>query len=286
MPLRSFLFVPGDSETKLAGAARRGADALILDLEDSVALARKDAARDLVAAYLGEPGRDRELTCLVRVNAIQTGLAWDDLEAVLPAGPDGLLLPKGDPGLLAELDTRLGEVEGRVGLQPGAIPVWVLATETARGVFAVGEFAGVSARLRGLSWGHEDLATELGAVNRDPDGQYAEPFRMVRWLCALGAAAAGVDPIDGASMIFRDLDAFTRECEDGRRAGFVGKLAIHPAQVPIINRVFTPSAEEIEWARRVVAAFAEQPDLGVIALDGKVVDRPHVRLAERLLARL
>jgi citrate lyase subunit beta/citryl-CoA lyase len=286
MPLRSFLFVPGDSEAKLAGSSERGADALILDLEDSVAPVRKDAARALVATHLRDPARDRELPCLVRVNAIQTGLAWDDLEVVLPAGPDGLLLPKGDPLLLGELDGRLEDMEQRLGLRQGALPVWVLATETARGVFTIGEFSGVSPRLRGLSWGHEDLATELGAVNKDPDGRYAEPFRMVQWLCALGAAAAGVDPIDGASMNFRDLDAFTRECEDGRRAGFVGKLAIHPAQVPIINRVFTPSADEIAWARRVVAAFAEQPDLGVIALDGRVVDRPHVRLAERLLARL
>jgi citrate lyase subunit beta/citryl-CoA lyase len=286
MPLRSFLFVPGDSEAKLAGGSRRGADALILDLEDSVAPARKTLARELVARYVADQNRDRSLRCLVRVNAIQTGLAWDDLEAVVPARPDGLMLPKGDPQLLAQLDRRLGEIEAREGLDVGALPVWVLATETAHGVFTVGQYAGVSARLRGLSWGNEDLAAELGAVNRAPDGQYAEPFRLARWLCALGAAAAGVDAIDGASMDFRDLDAFTRECQDGRRAGFVAKLAIHPAQVSTINSVFTPSAEDVQWARRIVEAFAGQPELGVIAIDGKVVDRPHVRMAERLLARL
>lgn len=286
MPLRSLLFVPGDSERKLAGALRHGADALILDLEDSVAPARKVAARGMIADYLRHPGRDRHTPCLVRLNAIQTGLAWDDLAGVLAAQPDGLLLPKGDPLLLAELDRRLGELEPRLGLERGVLPVWVLATETARGVFTVGQFAGVSARLRGLSWGNEDLAAELGVVNRGPDGQFTELFRQVRWSCVLGAAAAGVDAIDGACMEFQDMDAFARECQEGRRAGFVGKLAIHPAQVPLINRIFTPSAEEVQWARRIVAAFAEQPELGVIGLDGKVVDRPHLRLAERLLARL
>ena len=286
MPLRSLLFVPGDSESKLAGGASRGADALILDLEDSVAPSRKTVARQLVASYLADPARDRDLRCLVRINAIPTGLAWDDLEAVLPSRPDGLMLPKGDPERLAALDARLHEMEGRLGLEAGALPVWVLATETARGVFTVGQFAGVSARLRGLAWGHEDLATELGAVNREPDGRYSEPFRLAQWLCALGAAAAGVDAIDGASMNFRDLDGFARECQEGRRGGFVAKLAIHPAQIPLINSTFTPSAEEVESARRIVAAFAAQPELGVIAIDGRVVDRPHIRMAERLLARL
>ena len=172
MPLRSLLFVPGDSEAKLAGATRHGADALILDLEDSVAPARKSVARGLVADYLRDPARDRGARCLVRINAIQTGLAWDDLAAVLAARPDGLMLPKGDPLLLGELEQRLRELEQRLGLEVGALPVWVLATETARGLFTVGQFAGVSARLRGLSWGNEDLAAELGAVNRGADGQY------------------------------------------------------------------------------------------------------------------
>lgn len=286
MPLRSLLFVPGDSERKLAGALRHGADALILDLEDSVAPARKAAARSMIADYLRAAGSERHARCLVRINALQTGLAWDDLDAVVAARPDGLVLPKGDPELFAELDRRLEALEQRIGLERGALPVWVLATETARGVFSVGQFAGVSARLRGLSWGNEDLAAEVGVVNRGPDGGFTEMFRMARWLCVLGAAAAGVDAIDGACMEFHDMDAFARECQEGRRAGFVGKLAIHPAQVPLINRIFTPSAEEVQWARRIVAAFAEQPELGVIGLDGKVVDRPHLRLAERLLARL
>jgi citrate lyase subunit beta/citryl-CoA lyase len=284
--MRSFLFVPGDSESKLAGAARHGADALILDLEDSVAVARKTAARELVATYLTHQPRERSPRCLVRINAIESGLAWDDLAAVLPAHPDGLLLPKGDPLLLAELDRRLGERELAAGLEPGALPIWVLATETAAAVFKVGQFAGVSDRLRGLSWGHEDLAAELGAANRGTDGQYSEPFRLVRWLCLLGATAAGVDAIDGASMEFRNLDGFARECQEARRSGFVGKLAIHPAQVRVINETFTPTAEEVEWARRIVAAFTDQPQVGVIALDGRVIDRPHLRLATRLLARL
>ncbi len=286
MALRSLLFVPGDSERKIASAARHGADALILDLEDSVSPARKATARHMVAEYLADPARDRSLRCLVRINAIQTGLAWDDLDAVLAARPDGVVLPKGDPDLFRELDQRLQPLESRLGLAVGALPVWVLATETPRGVFTVGQFSGVSARLRGLSWGNEDLAAEIGAVNRGPDGQFGEMFRMARWLCVLGAAAAGVDAIDGPCMEFQDMAAFARECQEARSAGFVGKLAIHPAQVPLINSTFTPSAEEVAWARRVVAAFAAEPELGVIGLDGKVVDRPHLRLAERLLARL
>lgn len=285
MPLRSLLFVPGDSERKLAAAARHGADALILDLEDSVAPARKAAARAQVAAYLRAP-RSAELKLLVRVNALPTGLAAADLETVLPARPDALLLPKGDPQHLATLDAELAGLEARFGLPPGELPVYVLATETARGVFMVGQFAGVSGRLRGLSWGNEDLAAELGAVNRGPDGQYEDTFRLARSLCVLGAAAAGVDAIDGACMDFQDLEAFARECQHGRRAGFVAKLAIHPAQVPLINATFTPTEAEVLWARRIVAAFTAEPELGVIGLDGKVVDRPHLRLAERLLARL
>jgi citrate lyase subunit beta / citryl-CoA lyase len=286
MALRSLLFVPGDNEHNLAGAARHGADALILDLEDSVATSRKAVARGLVNEYLRAAARANGPRCMVRLNGIQTGLTWDDLAAVLPARPDAVLLPKGDPGLLAELDRRLSELEQRAGMQVGMTPVYVLATETARGVFTVGQFTGVSARLQGLSWGHEDLAAELGAVNRDTNGDYTDVFRMARSLCLLGAAAAGVDAIDGAFMDFRNLDAFARECDAGRRDGFTGKLAIHPAQVALINSTFTPSAAEVRWARRVVAAFTADPQLGVIAVDGKVVDRPHLRLAERLLARL
>jgi citrate lyase subunit beta/citryl-CoA lyase len=285
MPLRSLLFVPGDSERKLAASARHGADALILDLEDSVAPARKPQARAMVADYLRAP-RGPTLRLLVRINALQSGLAAADLAAVLPARPDALLLPKGDPQCLADLDGLLRSLETRFGLPLGELPVYVLATETARGVFTVGQFAGVCQRLRGLSWGNEDLAAELGAVNRGQDGRYEDTFRLARSLCVLGAAAAGVDAIDGACMDFTDLEAFARECQDGRRAGFVAKLAIHPAQVPLINTTFMPTEAEVQWARRIVAAFAEQPDLGVIGLEGRVVDRPHLRLAERLLARL
>ena len=286
MPLRSLLFVPGDSERKLAAASRHGADALILDLEDSVAPARKAAARAQVAGYLQQVPRSAGPKFLVRINALPTGLTAADLQAVLPSRPDALLLPKGDPQQLATLDAQLTGLEARFGLPPGELPVYVLATETARGVFMVGQFAGVSSRLRGLSWGNEDLAAELGAVNRGPDGEYEDTFRLARSLCALGAAAAGVDAIDGACMDFRDLEALARECQDGRRAGFVAKLAIHPAQVPLINATFTPTEAEVLWARRIVAAFADQPELGVIGLEGRVVDRPHLRLAERLLARL
>lgn len=286
MPQRSLLFVPGDSESKLAGAQRHGADALILDLEDAVAPARKAAARTMVAAYLGTPSLRSGPRCYVRINAVQTGLAPTDLAAVMPARPDGIMLPKSEPAQLRALDAQLTALEKQLGLKPGAVDVIALPTETPRGVFEIGDYAGVSPRLRGMAWGAEDLAASLGAVNRTPGGQYEDIFRLAMSLCALGAATAGVEPIDCACMDFSDLEAFERECYAARRAGFTAKLAIHPRQVPLINAAFTPSAEEVSWAQRVVAAFKASPELGVVAIDGKVADRPHLQLAERLLERL
>jgi citrate lyase subunit beta/citryl-CoA lyase len=285
--LRSLLFVPGDSPAKLAGGARHGADALILDLEDSVAPARKVAARELVSDYLRRTDRAPGVRCYVRINAVQSGEAWHDLAAVLPARPDGIVLPKSEPALLAETDREIDRLQREAGAGAGPRPLRVIAiaTETAAALFGIGHYRGVSARLEALTWGGEDLAAELGAVNRDEHG-YTDTFRLARSLCVLGASAADVTAIDGACMDYQDLAALERECREGRRAGFTGKLAIHPRQVAVINDAFTPSEAEVGWAKRVVAAFASQPELGVVGIDGKVIDRPHLRLAERMLARL
>lgn len=283
--LRSLLFVPGDSPAKLAGGARHGADALILDLEDSVAPARKLAARELVRDYLQRTDRTPGVRCYVRINAVQSGEAWRDLAAVLPARPDGIVLPKSEPALLAETDREIDRLQREAGADAWPVRVIAIATETAAALFGIGHYRGVSARLEALTWGGEDLAAELGAVNRDEHG-YTDTFRLARSLCVLGASAADVTAIDSACMDYQDLAAFERECREGRRAGFTGKLAIHPRQVAIINDTFTPSEAEVGWAKRVVAAFAIEPELGVVGIDGKVIDRPHLRLAERLLARL
>jgi len=286
MPLRSLLFVPGDSESKLAGALRYGADALILDLEDSVAPARKPAARDGVREFLRAVKRDSSVRHYVRVNSLASGELPADLAAIMAGKPDGIVLPKGEPEHLRALDARLTVLEAAHGVALGSVKVIVIATETASAMFSIGAYGGISARLQALTWGGEDLAAVLGAVNRNPQGRYEDIFRLARALCALGASAAGVDAIDAACMDYNDLAAFEQECHQARRAGFVGKLAIHPRQVATINATFTPSAAEVSWARRVVEAFGSHPELGVVGIDGRVIDRPHLQLAERLLARL
>ena len=283
--LRSLLFVPGDSPAKLAGGGGHGADALILDLEDSVAPTRKAAARDLVRDYLQRADRTRGVRWYVRINAVQSGEAWRDLAAVLPGRPDGIVLPKSEPAVLAEADREIDRLLRESSASARPLRIIAIATETAAALFGIGHYRGVSARLEALTWGGEDLAAELGAVNRDEHG-YTDTFRLARSLCVLGASAAEVTAIDSACMDYQDLEALQRECREARRAGFTAKLAIHPRQVAVINDAFTPSEAEVGWARRVVAAFASQPELGVVGIDGKVIDRPHLRLAERLLARL
>ncbi|MGY2052309.1 HpcH/HpaI aldolase/citrate lyase family protein [Methylobacterium sp. JK268] len=286
--MRSLLFVPGDSPRKLDKGLEARADALILDLEDSVALDGKAAARATTAAFLARiralPDRPR---LYVRVNALDTGLIDDDLAAVMPAGPDGIVLPKAAGGPdVAALGARLAVHEAEAGLPDGATRILPIATETARAVFALGTLAGSSPRLIGVTWGAEDLSADLGAeTNRDESG-WSGPFRLARNLALLAAAAAEVDAIDTINAAFRDLDGLARECGEARRDGFIGKMAIHPAQVPVINAAFTPSEEEIARARAVVAAFARAPGTGVVGLDGQMLDRPHLRRAERLLGRV
>ncbi|CEJ12678.1 (3S)-malyl-CoA thioesterase [bacterium YEK0313] len=287
--MRSMLFVPADSEKKLGKGLETGADALILDLEDSVAAANKAGARATARAFLEAhvPSADRPLL-MVRVNALDTGLTDDDLQAVVAAKPDAIMLPKAESGAdVVHLDAKLNALEALAGIPEGHVKIVVVATETARAVFNLGSYQGASPRLSGLTWGAEDLSADIGSeTNRASDGRHTEPFRIARSLCLFGAVAAGVQPIDTVFPAFRDSEGLRRECEEARRDGFTGKMAIHPAQVAVINEVFTPSAEAVAEARRVIAAFAANPSAGVVNLDGEMFDRPHLTRAERLIARL
>jgi citrate lyase subunit beta/citryl-CoA lyase len=281
-PLRSMLFVPGDSEKKLAASARVPADALILDLEDSVDPARKAAARELVAAFL-----ERRTTgaVWVRVNAVDDPEHELDLASIVPARPDGIVLPKvRSPDDVTALAGRLEPLERRAGVARGATRILPIATETAAGVFALGGYARCGPRLAALTWGAEDLAVALGAAaNVDEHGEWLPPYQLARSLCLLAAAAAGVPALDTVCLDLRDEERLARQAAAARRDGFAGKLAIHPAQVDVLNRTFRPQGDEIAAAQRIVAAFAAAPGAGVVALDGRMVDRPHLMRARRTL---
>jgi citrate lyase subunit beta/citryl-CoA lyase len=286
--LRSALFVPGDSTAKLAKSLGSGADALILDLEDSVAAERKQAARATALAFLEDAGKRRPRPVLmVRVNALETGLTDADLDAIVAGRPDAIMLPKAEGGTaVAHLDAKLTAREAIHGLPDGEIRIVALATETASALFVAGTYGGASPRLTGLSWGAEDLSADLGAeTNRDAEWRFTEPFRFARNLCLAAAAAAKIQAIDTVFVDFRDLAGLKREAEEARRDGFTAKLAIHPAQVATINAVFTPSPAAIAKARAVIAAFAAQPGAGVVGIDGIMFDRPHLERAKQLLAR-
>jgi len=286
--MRSLLFVPADGGSKLDKAFASGADAVIIDLEDSIARERKAQARTLtaqfIAAVLARPARPR---LFVRVNGLATGLIDADLDAVVPARPDAIVLPKAEgAAAIVAAEAKLAEREVAAGLAVGHVKILAQAIETAAGVFLAGTFRGASARLIGLTWGPEDLLAELGAeANRDADGFLTEPYRLARTFCLFGAAAAGVAAIETVYVDFRNLAGLRRETEAARRDGFSARLAIHPAQVPVINEVFTPTADALAKARAIVAAFVEAPGAGVIGIDGKMYDRPHLERARRLLAR-
>jgi citrate lyase subunit beta/citryl-CoA lyase len=286
--MRSLLFVPADSARKLDKAMSSGADALIVDLEDSIALDGKASARASAAAFLKNATKSATRPYLmVRVNGLQTGLTDADLDAIAPAKPDAIMLPKAEGGAaLIHADAKLAVREAQNYLPDGHIKILPIATETAAALFLVGSFAGASSRLIGMTWGAEDLSAELGArANRDERGRFLDPYRLARSLCLAGAAAAAVPAIDTVFVDFRNDVGFRRECEDACRDGFIGKMAIHPAQVPIINEVFTPSAEAIAHAQSVIAAFAAVPGAGVVGIGGVMYDRPHLVRAKQLLAR-
>lgn len=283
--MRSLLFVPGHDARKLARGVVSGADALIVDLEDAVPDADKPRARGLCAEFVAAHRDDLRL--FVRVNGTDTGLILDDLAAVVRARPFGVILPKcGGGPELARLDAQLAALEVRDGIAVGTVRVLPIVTETAAAVLGTGGYAGAGARLVGMTWGGEDLAADIGALaNRDAQGRYTEPYRLARSLTLLAATAAQVIAVDAVYIDFRDVDGLRREAADALRDGFTAKLAIHPDQVGPINEAFTPSADAIERARRVIAAFDAAPGAGAVALDGRMLDRPHRRSAERVLAR-
>lgn len=279
MRLRSLLFIPGDRPERFDKAAASGADALILDLEDSVTPGAKAAARDHCARFLAE--RAGSVALWVRINPLDSGLSEADLAAVLPARPDGIVLPKSaGGGTLRHLARHLDEA--------GAPEVRILpiATETPAAVFSLGTYGGVSERLAGLTWGAEDLPAAIGAAtSREPDGRFTAPYEMVRALALFGAHAAGVAAIETVYPGFRDIDGLAAYAAAGARDGFTGMMAIHPCQIETINAAFTPTAAAVEQALRIVRAFEANPTAGALSLDGRMIDAPHLKQALSLLSR-
>jgi citrate lyase subunit beta/citryl-CoA lyase len=273
MTPRSWLFVPADSEKKIAKALDSAADALIFDLEDSVVPARKAAARDILKQL---PSRSGGPQWWVRINPLGSEHLKDDLELIGIADMHGIVLPKAESGAdVTELAHRTGN-----------IPVHAIVTETPASLFGLMSYGQPGSPLAAMSWGAEDLSAALGAASKyDENGELSFTYRLARSLCLAGAVAAGAQPVDGVFADFRDTDGLRDEAEAARREGFTGKLAIHPDQVEVINAAFTPSAEDIGRAEAIVAAFEAQPDAGVVAVDGRMVDRPHLMQARRILER-
>ncbi len=285
--MRSLLFIPGDSERKLEKGLTSEADVLLIDLEDSVSAERKTAARRITADFLKSNRSISSPRLFVRINDLSSGLADDDLSAIIPSLPAGILLPKSNSGKdVMRLSAKLNVHEAQTGLSEGITQIIAIITETAIGTLSAASYPDASKRLIGLSWGAEDLSAVIGATAvRDEAGVYTDVFRMARALAILGASAAEVAAIDTVYIDYRNEDGLARECVEAARDGFTAKLAIHPAQLPTINRVFTPSVEAIDQAEQIIAAFAADPSAGVIGIDGKMFDRPHLKRAERLIAR-
>ncbi len=283
LPMRSWLFAPGDSEKKMAKAADGTADIALFDLEDAVAIEAKPIARDLVRAMLVNRTQGRE-RLWVRVNPLDGPFTLADLAAVMPARPGGIMLPKASGREDVErLDHYLSALEVANGIDEGSTPVIVLATETAGSMFHTGDYKGAP-RMVAMSWGSEDLADSIGASsNRNPDGSYGFTYELARSLCLLGAAHAGVAAIETIQADFRDLDGLKARAQQVRRDGFAGMLAIHPAQVDVINAAFTPDAEELAHAQMIVDLFAANPGVGTIGHEGGMLDRPHLSRAQQLL---
>jgi len=285
--MRSLLFVPGDSEKKLEKGFQSGADVVIVDLEDSVAPANKVAARAVAADFIRARRKETAASIYIRVNDLSTGLTDDDLASVIAVAPDGIMLPKANGSADAtQLSAKLRVYEAEHGLADGATKIIAIMTETAAGVLAAPTWREPNPRLAGLTWGAEDLSAAIGArATRDERGRYTDVFRFARTITILAASASEVAAIDTVFVNFRDTDGLRAECLEAERDGFTGKMAIHPAQVEIINGAFTPSAESVSHAREVAEAFAAAGNPGVVGISGKMYDRPHLRLAERLLAR-
>lgn len=287
MRLRSLLFVPGDSERKIAKSAEAAADVLIFDLEDSVAASRKADARRIVHDHLAAHRETRPAAFFVRINPLE-GDGWrEDLDTIMPAGPDGIMLPKalGASDILT-LGTALDDHEKAKGLRAGSTVIIPVATETPAAIFDLGSYREAGPRLAGLTWGAEDLSAAVGASGyREASGDWTAPYQLARSLSLFAASAAGVAAIDTLHADFSDEDGLRSAAMRARRDGFSGMLAIHPAQVPVINAAFTPTAEEIAHAEAVVRVFEANGDVGVASLDGKMLDRPHLLQARKILAR-
>jgi citrate lyase subunit beta/citryl-CoA lyase len=287
--MRSLLFVPADGGSKLDKAMASGADAVIIDLEDSITPERKDAARASALSFLKDATAQKARPrILVRINGLDTGMTDADLEAIMPGRPDAIVFPKAEGGAsVVHLDAKLTVREALVDIPEGTTKILAQAVESAAGMFLAGTFRDASRRLIGMTWGPEDLSAELGAEsNRETDGTLTEPYRLARSMCLYGAAAAKLPAIETVYVDFRNTEGLRRDTEAARRDGFIGRLAIHPAQVPVINEVFTPTPAQIDKAKAVVAAFAAQPGAGAVGIDGKMYDRPHLVRAQRLLEQV
>jgi citrate lyase subunit beta / citryl-CoA lyase len=280
--MRSFLFVPGDSVRKFESAKKTAADALILDLEDSIAPEGKVVARGITRQMLDARNPDQKL--YIRVNALDTGMTLGDLAAVMPGKPDGIVLPKcAGAADVNRLALYLDAFEAAAGIAQGTTRIVTVATETARAVLKLLDFENMSPRLWGMMWGAEDLAASLGASRNRTDGRFHSPFVLARDLCLIAAAAGGVVAIDTIATNIDDLDALREESIAARQDGFLAKAVIHPSHVDVVNAAFRPTDEEIEWSQRVVPAFKGNPS-GVVKMDGKMLDKPHLRAAEKILA--
>jgi citrate lyase subunit beta/citryl-CoA lyase len=279
--IRSFLFVPGDSERKLEKAGGVGADAIIVDLEDSVAAENRPRARELAREFI--TGRD---DAWLRINPIDSDLAVADLQAVMPGAPSGIVLPKARSADDAtRLATRLDELESHYGIPAGQTRILPLCTERPRALFSLDSYVGATPRLAGLTWGAEDLSAAVGArLSRDQEGRWLPPYELARSLCLFAAAAAEVPAIDTVYTDFRDAAGLAAYASRAARDGFTGMLAIHPAQVAMINDAFSPSADEVRRAERIVALFRDSPGAGTLALDGEMIDKPHLVQARRIIA--
>jgi citrate lyase subunit beta/citryl-CoA lyase len=280
---RSWLFAPGDSERKMEKATAGPADIVIFDLEDAVSPEEKPKARTMVREFLQAQAGSHE-RLWVRINPLDGPYAVDDLAAIMPGRPGGIMLPKayGRPDVEL-LNNYLTALEAANGVEQGSTKVIALVTETAQAMFTTGDYAGAP-RLVAMTWGAEDLADALGASeNRNPDGSYGFTYQLARSLCLIGAATAGVAPIETIQGDFKDLDGLRKRAEQVRRDGYRGMLAIHPAQVDVINAAFTPSAEEIAAAQEIVDVFAANPGVGAIGYKGGMLDRPYLARAQALL---
>jgi citrate lyase subunit beta / citryl-CoA lyase len=287
--VRSLLFIPADDERKLAKGPATGADALILDLEDAVSESRKGAARGLASEFIkSSKAQQGRPTLYVRINALDTAHWQDDLAGIMSAGPDGILLPKARSGEdVHKLSIALHHAEEKTGTGKGATRIIVIASEVPASLLSLQSYVGASARLEGLTWGAEDLSAALGArSNREADGRtWRSVYRMARDLCLVTAVAAGVQPIDTVFVNFRDEEGLRAEAREAADDGFTSKMAIHPNQVAAINEAFTPTPDQVSLAEKTIAAFAANPEAGALALEGQMIDKAHVRRAERILAR-